>query len=1320
MRENENGMDADLLSMALEENGQGDELLAPSAVLVSDEQVELDISDLEEGEGLHVRSHRSEGGNVNDVRVVERALDSKLKLKRGGTRVDERSRGINGGSALTDHLMSEAEVDFGTANTEDDRGGVVREVKIDPRILRKQLNATMADDIFKERAQAVSSEGRQLRRLRAEHVGGDMPKVESWTFSRLKACKEVLEMADLVLRELQQQATRLYARGRPVHFEWLLMVDNSGSMGPQKNPLSEALVVLTEALRRAEHTFAIARFGSRGTEALVKEMDTAFTATVGQAMLDMMSFDEGSYPASALIALARHVWGSRVYVEGVTQRVVVLITDGISQERDANDYGRVMKEFKMELSLLNLANQAALSAVETDFCQQMEKVGAVVSRTLASRRLSGPLADLVHERVKKIVQVVERDTSAGSSGEHIGRRTDDSAVRDVDQNAGGAVIFGEHCMLNKLETWGSEKITQVSFAKALSCGTMSVRSAEEQGGSGCAVEDLWRIGAVALDETVPPAEPQEALQDTLQKHLESLANVRQRLMAEAGGSRDDARATGQHGQAASSSKPPSSATALPLCGLLEETDRVWIQAEERVSGEVTQLLACLEDSAFPHNKWTRRRASLNGATLYLPGLIRAICSSWNYKKIWAQKLAGGRRRYAVALVVDTSPSMQGHLAQCAFDSLVMLATALEQAGIDVVHVIGFGSKVRVLKRGSDPWDAAARFMVMHHLREDALAGAPRTSDAEGLECALDLLALDAVRGPAHIFVLSDGYSSDVRRLTSVLRRARGDSGGPVVQVTALGVGHDRLRVEQQYPRWVRATVPMYVPEALRALFDAPDLPEVSPSGELRSSLGSSSAMASSDTSHAVLTEFTAVFKNLEQEFDKQRTAQLVQGSGPGKVTLDMCFVIDLSGSMQPFLNPLLRDIQHVVQGILPAIEKEISGLEIQIRCAFVGFRDAALETVDFLDMGRPKRQAGSAGNSAAVVGFEGGEKTAQGQTFMEFVMQRQAMGGDDLPEDVGDALCTAANLSWKSNARLLILATDAPGHGDLCGVPGMRDNKPGERGLANRAMAKLRKERVDFFFGSIRQDSSGVTAATSHLQNTLKNAYRDNAIMATSEASKNREMEVIPLFKADAVAATRRHFVFCLDESGSMQGNPWSQLNQAWEVFRRRRQEEQSDDIITIIQFSSSASVTHCRKRAAELPSSFHFRDGGTKFTPALHLCPAAFTGAGSAFQPVLVFMTDGCCDDDPLPAMQALSRAMPKLKAFAVAFGGGANVMQLEALLQAAPSSSPVLTAGNMSELAQAFEAAASETRATEQLAKHVAENLSKSITQRLLLDFL
>jgi midasin (ATPase involved in ribosome maturation) len=90
--------------------------------------------------------------------------------------------------------------------------------------------------------------------------------------------------------------------------------------------LSEMLVLLMEVLRRLECKYVVARFGSR-SNLVLKELDEPFSEQKGEQILSSFSFNEGTLPCTALVALTDNVWGQKKKPKN-THQLVLMITDG--------------------------------------------------------------------------------------------------------------------------------------------------------------------------------------------------------------------------------------------------------------------------------------------------------------------------------------------------------------------------------------------------------------------------------------------------------------------------------------------------------------------------------------------------------------------------------------------------------------------------------------------------------------------------------------------------------------------------------------------------------------------------------------------------------------------------------------------------------------------------------------------------------------------------------------------------------------------------------------------------------------------------------
>ncbi|CAF4974908.1 unnamed protein product, partial [Rotaria sp. Silwood1] len=129
------------------------------------------------------------------------------------------------------------------------------------------------------------------------------------------------------------------------YIHWCILIDNSGSMSIHRNAIYESLVVLMESLRKLESTFAVARFGSRNNQKILKNLHELFTNQDGEYVLQALTFDEGTYPATGLARVAETVFPSNQPnppPHTVIHRLVLMITDGLTDENKEASYSKTI------------------------------------------------------------------------------------------------------------------------------------------------------------------------------------------------------------------------------------------------------------------------------------------------------------------------------------------------------------------------------------------------------------------------------------------------------------------------------------------------------------------------------------------------------------------------------------------------------------------------------------------------------------------------------------------------------------------------------------------------------------------------------------------------------------------------------------------------------------------------------------------------------------------------------------------------------------------------------------------------------------------
>ena len=119
------------------------------------------------------------------------------------------------------------------------------------------------------------------------------------------------------------------------------------------------------------------------------------------------------------------------------------------------------------------------------------------------------------------------------------------------------------------------------------------------------------------------------------------------------------------------------------------------------------------------------------------------------------------------------------------------------------------------------------------------------------------------------------------------------------------------------------------------------------------------------------------------------------------ITLDLAFIMGITGSMQEYLD-------FVKEKILIIIDKIIKDTNVKVKLGFVGYRDYKDSKDQYLIYP---------------------SLTNNYDKVKEFISSAKAGGGKDC-EDMGGGFQNALNYEWKSNTRFAILLADAPCHGE--------------------------------------------------------------------------------------------------------------------------------------------------------------------------------------------------------------------------------------------------------------------------------------------------
>merc|ERR1719362_1759765 len=143
------------------------------------------------------------------------------------------------------------------------------------------------------------------------------------------------------------------------------------------------------------------------------------------------------------------------------------------------------------------------------------------------------------------------------------------------------------------------------------------------------------------------------------------------------------------------------------------------------------------------------------------------------------------------------------------------------------------------------------------------------------------------------------------------------------------------------------------------------------------------------------------------------------------------------------------------------------------------------------------------------------------------------------------------------------------------------------------------------------------------------------------------------------------HFVFCMDDSGSMSGRPWQELLKAYQAFLDDRLKQSEDDIISIIVFNNKSRIEAQGVPLKSRPNP-KFVSGGTSFGPPLEDAMKVMSEVADG-TPILVFMSDGCAGDTQksFPAAKRMRDMFDDqgLQTHFVGFGHGVNEEELRGM---------------------------------------------------------
>ena len=210
--------------------------------------------------------------------------------------------------------------------------------------------------------------------------------------------------------------------------------------------------------------------------------------------------------------------------------------------------------------------------------------------------------------------------------------------------------------------------------------------------------------------------------------------------------------------------------------------------------------------------------------------------------------------------------------------------------------------------------------------------------------------------------------------------------------------------------------------------------------------------------------------------------------------IDLAFVIDTTGSMQPYIEEARAHARREAERIAT------SG-DLDLRFAVVEYRDHPPQDTSFVTRVYP---------------------FGDGPAFEANLGVLVAHGGGDQPEAVWDGLVAAGHLDWRAQAdHLCFLIGDAPPHG--CGLPGVSLAEGGPCGLSPGGIVELfASKQIRLYAHSIAgipqttQAFKGVAEATG---GSCTEVDRPHAATAAYSATLDSTSGLVTASRAYATAA---------------------------------------------------------------------------------------------------------------------------------------------------------------------------------------------------------
>ena len=193
--------------------------------------------------------------------------------------------------------------------------------------------------------------------------------------------------------------------------------------------------------------------------------------------------------------------------------------------------------------------------------------------------------------------------------------------------------------------------------------------------------------------------------------------------------------------------------------------------------------------------------------------------------------------------------------------------------------------------------------------------------------------------------------------------------------------------------------------------------------------------------------------------------------------LDIMFICDCTGSMDPWIFAVKKEIKNIISFIIE------NNPFVKIKMSFLGYRDI-----------KDKKR------------FEIKDFTDDFTSLENFISKINADGGGDFPEDIPGALDQALKLSWRKNsAKYCLLIADAPCHGEKYRDEDYEDDYPDgdPNGLTPEFLiSDFAIKNINLYFIKITNDNDVMNEI---FNNSYINANKNHTPIIIAELGKSTE-----------------------------------------------------------------------------------------------------------------------------------------------------------------------------------------------------------------------